>query len=119
VDKARQHGMRIHIHTDGYQTTRQMDEMLWIWSDTSFIPHISDLSTDFSKVAQEPVTIASNYQPDHYGYLINLSNQTPDFFSRYLKMAEIIDQTETILTAGRERYSFYKNSGYTLNYYQL
>jgi DNA polymerase-3 subunit chi len=34
-------------------------------------------------------------------------------------MAEIIDQSETILTAGRERYSFYKNKGYTLNYYQL
>ena len=120
VDKARQYGMHIHIHTDGYQTTRQMDEMLWIWSETSFIPHISDLSTDFSKAVQEPVTIASNYQPkDHCDYLINLSNQTPDFFSRYLKMAEIIDQTESILTAGRERYSFYKNSGYTLKHYQL
>ncbi len=120
VEKAREHNMQVHIHTDGYNTTRQMDEMLWIWKDTSFIPHISDINRGFSNHPQEPVTISSQYQTmNRCDYLINLSNQRPEFFSRYLKMAEIIDQTETILTAGRERYSFYKNRGYTLNYYQL
>ena len=120
VDKARQHNLHIHIHTDGYNTTKQMDEILWTWNETSFIPHISDISTELNDAVKEPVTISSHYQPTkHCDYLINLSNQPPEFFSRYLKMAEIIDQTETILTAGRERYSFYKNRGYTLNYYQL
>jgi DNA polymerase-3 subunit chi len=120
VDKARQHNMYIHIHTDGYNTTRQMDEILWTWNETSFIPHISDISTKLNDTIQEPVTIGSNYHPTNKcDYLINLSNQRPEFFSRYLKMAEIIDQTETILTAGRERYSFYKDKGYTLNHYQL
>ncbi|MCK5918321.1 MAG: DNA polymerase III subunit chi [Cocleimonas sp.] len=120
VDKARQRDMQIHIHTDGYNTTKQMDEMLWTWNETSFIPHISDISTELNEALQEPVTIGSSYQPtNNCDYLVNLSNQRPEFFSRYLKMAEIIDQTEAVLTAGRERYSFYKNRGYTLNYYQL
>lgn len=120
VEKAREHKLRVHIHTDGYNTTKQMDEMLWIWNETSFIPHISDITSDLTGALEEPVTIASQYQPTtHSDYLINLSNQTPEFFSHYSKMAEIIDQAETILTAGRERYSFYKNKGYTLNYYQL
>jgi DNA polymerase-3 subunit chi len=120
VEKARQRELQIHIHTDGYYTTRRMDEMLWTWHETSFIPHISDISDDFDTEVQEPVTIGSHIQPKNKAdYLINLSNQRPEFFSHYLKMAEIIDQSEAILTAGRERYSFYKHKGYTLNYYQL
>ncbi len=120
VEKAREHKLQVHIHTDGYNTTKRMDEMLWIWKESSFIPHISDISNNWSDTFSEPVSIASHYVPrKHCDYLINLSNQVPEFFSRYAKMAEIIDQNETILTAGRERYSFYKNKGYTLNYYQL
>lgn len=120
ANKAYQRNMHIHIHTDGYNTTKQMDEMLWTWSETSFIPHISDIAIDLNDECQESVTIGSYYQPvDHCDYLINISNQPLGFFSRYLKMAEIIDQTETVLAAGRERYSLYKKKGYTLSYYQL
>ncbi len=120
VEKAREHKLQVHIHTDGYNTTKQMDEMLWIWKESSFIPHISDISNDLTNPFSEPVSIASDYAPTkHCDYLINLSNQIPEFFSRYTKMAEIINQNESILTGGRERYSFYKNRGYTLNYYQL
>jgi len=116
VEKARECNLHVHIHTDGFNTTKQMDELLWTWKETSFIPHTTQITDD----TQEAVTIANDHEPiNNCDYLINLSNQRPDFFSRYKKMAEIIDQTETILTAGRERYSFYKNRGYTLKYYQL
>ena len=116
VEKARERNLHVHIHTDGFNTTKQMDELLWTWNETSFIPHTTQITDD----TQESVTIANDHEPiKNCDYLINLSNQRPDFFSRYEKMAEIIDQTETILTAGRERYSFYKNRGYTLKYYQL
>ncbi len=116
VEKARQHNLAVHIHTDSFSTTRQMDEILWTWNETSFIPHTSQITDD----TEEAVTIASDYEPiKNCDYLINLSNQCPDFFSRFTKMAEIIDQSETILAAGRERYTFYKNRGYTLKYYKL
>ena len=116
VEKARERNLHVHIHTDGFNTTKQMDELLWTWNETSFIPHTTQITDD----TQEAVTIANDHEPTkNCDYLINLSNQKPSFFSRYDKMAEIIDQSETILTAGRERYSFYKNRGYTLKYYQL
>ena len=116
VEKARAHNMHVHIHTDGFNASKQIDELLWTYNETSFIPHTAKV-TDYSK---EPVTISNDHEPMvNCDYLINLSNQRPDFFSRFNKMAEIIDQTEEILTAGRERYSFYKNRGYTLKYYQL
>ena len=116
VEKALECNWHVHIHTDSFRTTKQMDELLWTWNETSFIPHTTQITDD----TQEAVTIANDYEPiKNCDYLINLSNQRPDFFSHYEKMAEIIDKTGTILTAGRERYSFYKNRGYTLKYYQL
>jgi len=116
VEKARERNLHVHIHTDGFNTTKQMDELLWTWNETSFIPHTTQITDE----TQEAVTISNDHEPTkNCDYLINLSNQKPSFLSRYEKMAEIIDQSETILTAGRERYSFYKNRGYTLKYYQL
>lgn len=116
VEKARAHNMFVHIHTDGFNSSRKMDELLWTWRETSFIPHTLNLSDH----QHEAVTISAAEAPTtRCDYLINLSNQRPPFFKQYKKMAEILDQTETILAAGRERYLFYKQKGYTLSYYQL
>ena len=50
---------------------------------------------------------------------INLSLEMPAFFARFERFAEILDQTEDILLAGRKRYQFYRDRGYTLEYHQL
>lgn len=116
VEKARAHNMHVHIHTDGFNASKQIDELLWTFNETSFIPHTANITCD----TKEPVTISNNYEPMvNCDYLINLSNKRPDFFSKFNKMAEILDQNKENLAAGRERYSFYKNRGYTLKYYQL
>ena len=52
-------------------------------------------------------------------FLINLSNEVPPFFSRFERLAEILDQEEPILLAGRKRYLFYRDRGYNLEYHQL
>ena len=70
--------------------------------------------------SKQEISIGHNYEPmNHCDYLVNLSTERPDFFSRYLKFAEILDTSEEILTAGRKRYAFYRDRGYTLEYYQL
>lgn len=116
IEKARQHKMHVHVHTDNFASSKQLDELLWTWNETSFIPHTTDLGGDLV----ESVTIADDFEPvENCDYLINLSNERPSFFSRYQKMAEIIDQSDEVLTAGRERYSFYKKRGYNLSYHKL
>lgn len=110
--------MVIHIHTRNENESKLLDEYLWKHQKISFIPHnIMSNNTPNSKLE---ISIGHDYEPmNHCDYLINLSNNRPEFFSRYLKFAEILDTSEEILTAGRKRYAFYRDRGYTLDYHQL
>jgi len=110
--------MSIHIHTSNSNESKLLDEYLWKHQRSSFIPHsVISGNTANSKIE---ISIGHNYEPmNHCDYLINLSLDRPDFFSRYLKFVEILDTSEEILAAGRKRYAFYRDRGYTLEYYQL
>ncbi len=119
IKLALQHDMLIHIHTDGETTSQQIDHDLWTMDKKSFIPHqIINPDNDLDDITQ--IHISHSVNPiKNCDYLINLSNQRPDFFSRFKKVAEIIDSSEEILTAGRKRYAFYRERGYTLAYHQM
>jgi len=115
VHKANQKRMHVHVHTDSTATSKRLDEMLWSFQATSFIPHALAEQAD-----GERVIIAHDFEPeDDCDLLINVSDKTPEFFARFKRMGEIIDQTPEILSAGRERYAYYRKRGYTLKYYQL
>ena len=110
--------MTIHIHTNNENESKLLDEFLWKHRRTSFIPHavISDSSTN----SKNEVSIGHDFEPmNHCDYLISLSIEMPAYFSRYLKFAEILDTSDEILTAGRKRYAFYRDRGYTLEYHKL
>lgn len=124
---ALKNNLAVHIHTDSESTSKLIDDKLWIADKTSFIPHIivsADLqhneSPDNHTKFIEKITISHDFEPmSNCDYLINISNHHPDFFSRFSKVAEIIDTNEKILVAGRKRYAFYRDRGYTLEYHQL
>ena len=110
----------IHIHTDNERMSKQVDERLWTFDKKSFIPHcIVDASANEDR-PNETITISHEYEPvANCDYLINLSSQRPGFFSRFTKLAEILDSSDEILAAGRKRYVFYRERGYTLDYHKL
>ena len=113
--KAYDRGWHVHIHTDSYATSQRLDELLWTWQANSFLPHaLADTAVN------ERITIAHDFEPtENCDYLINLSNTKPEFFSRFVRMGEILDQSHDILTDGRKRYAYYRERGYTLKYHQL
>jgi DNA polymerase-3 subunit chi len=118
INRAQQHKLAIHIHTDSESNSKSVDDFLWKHEKSSFLPHI--IVNSDTQLNHQEITIGHNYEPmKNCDYLINLSSHRPDFFSRYLKLAEIIDSSEEILTAGRKRYAFYRDRGYTLKYHQL
>jgi DNA polymerase-3 subunit chi len=118
VTMALQRKMAIYIHTSNSNESKLLDDFLWKHHKSSFIPH--GVISDNSPHTGTEISIGHDFEPmDHCDYLINLSCERPEFFSRYLKFAEILDTNEEILTAGRKRYAFYKERGYTLEYYQL
>jgi len=119
ANKAISHNLRVHIHTDQHTTSQKIDTLLWTQNDQSFLPH-SLIDTQTPAHPLDKITISHEFEPlENCDYLINLSNHRPNFFSRFKKMAEILDKTEEILTAGRKRYAFYRDRGYTLEYHQL
>lgn len=116
LEKAQAQDLRTYIHTDGYATTARLDELIWTYNDLSFIPHILAPNNDETV----KVKLGHDFEPmEDCDFLINLSNQIPDFFARFDRMAEILDQEAPILLAGRERYQFYRDRGYNLDYHQL
>ena len=116
VMKAHQQQLHTYIHTDGAHTSHKLDELLWTFNELAFIPHT------FAP-AKEPysrIVIGHDHEPmENCGLLINLSNDVPQFFSRFERLAEMLDQEEPVLLAGRKRYQFYRDRGYNLDYHQL
>ncbi len=125
VNLAINRSLCVHIHTDSESLSKTVDEFLWKNDILSFIPHSiisaednQDTTTKVSKL--DKVSISHNFEPiEHCDYLINMSLERPSFFSRFIKVAEILDTEDKILTAGRKRYSFYRDRGYTLGYHKL
>ena len=74
-------------------------------------------------IESKPVSaIAINHDDDpgeHHGLLINLSQETPGWFSRFEKAIEIVYDDQRIIELKRERFSFYKHRGYPLNFHDL
>ncbi len=114
TQKALDHNLHVYIHTDSPETVEQLDDLLWTWNEDSFIPH------GLARDEGVKVVLGYDYEPiEQCDYLINLSNGRPTFFGRFERMAEILDQDQEILTKGRDRYRFYQDRGYKLDYHKL
>ena len=50
--------------------------------------------------------------------MINLAAEVPEFFSRYQRVAEVVDGHAERRERSRDRYRFYRDRGYKLNTHQ-
>lgn len=117
ADKAYRLGHRVYIHTESPQQTRQLDDLLWTFQQNSFVPH--SVYQDAGD-APPPVLLAHDAEPDASNQvLINLAADVPLFFSRFERVAELVNQDAGIRQQGRSRYSFYKERGYPLRTHEI
>ncbi len=116
-EKIYHQGRRVLIHTGSAEETRHMDRLLWTFRQPSFVPHGAASAFD---PATTPVLIAdSDDVGDENDVLINLNLTVPSFFSRFDRVAEIIDQEPQVIDAGRERFRFYRDRGYPLQKHDI
>lgn len=115
ADKAFQRGHRIFINAADEAQARSLDELLWTFRPTSFLPHglYDDAQTDRIAIGwgQEPL--------DHNDLLINLQLEIPPFFSRFQRVAEVVTQDPASLEALRRSWTLYKERGYQLEKHDL
>jgi DNA polymerase III subunit chi len=120
VDKATQQDQCVFINSASEVEAKKLDDLLWTFSQGSFIPH--RIVRDEPKVAPiEPVIIGLNQPPvgERWDVLVNLAADVPEFFSRYQRVAEVVDGNSVRREQSRERYRFYRDRGYKLNTHQV
>jgi len=128
ADKAVQRNLGVFLLADEEEDARKLDELLWTFSQNSFLPHRFAWDPASEGIA-EPIVIAlderAQIDPDGaavgaaWGLMINLASRVPDTFGRYERLAEIVGAAPDVRERGRERYRFYRERGYTLQTHQL
>ncbi len=118
AEKAWTQGKRIFIHTQDQAQAEQMDTLLWTFRQGSFLPHELMGSQDYD--AQTAIHIGYGQEPGgDTQVLINLNDQVPAFFSRFERVAEVINDDASIKQLARKRYQFYRDRGYPLDTHKL
>ncbi len=115
ADKAFSRGHKIFINASDETQAKQLDELLWSFRASSFLPHGL-----FGQEHAETIAIGWGQDPDqHNDLLINLQLAIPPFFSRFARVAEIVTQEPASLDAQRQSWKFYRERGYQLEKHDL
>ena len=113
--KAWQKGHRVYLHCASEQMCQELDALLWSFRRDAFVPHVI-----LGEGPEEAVSCGNGEQPGtHADLLINLSDQTPSFFSRFQRLAEIVVEHDGVRLPARERFRFYRERGYPLHSHQI
>ena len=115
ADKAFQAGHKIFINAHDEGQARELDQLLWSFRPSSFLPHGLE-----GEEHSENIAIGWGQEPKaHNDLLINLNLEIPGFFSRFSRVAEVVTQDPTSLAALRKSWAFYKQRGYQLEKHDL
>jgi DNA polymerase-3 subunit chi len=119
AEKAMLQNRHVYINTAAADESRRLDEVLWTFSQGSFVPHRIVDAPDV-RSCEEPVLIGCDVQlSEPCEVMINLAADVPEFFSRYERIAEIVDAHSDRRDAGRSRYKYYRDRGYELSSHKI
>ncbi len=114
--KAWRQGHRVYLLAASETHALRLDDLLWTFRDTSFLPHalIAERSEDIR------VLVGSGEEaPEEHEVMISLAHPVPSFFSRFERVLEVVPAQEGPRTLARERFRFYKERGYPLESHDI
>ena len=112
IYKAAERGQQVLCLVNDERRAQALSEQLWAVEAHAFVAHGRELD--------EPIAITCGSEPgDHHDLLINLREQTPNWFSRFERVVELIHSEANFQQAKREQFAFYKQRGYPLDYHDL
>ena len=115
TEKALGRGHRVFINCDSRDQLDTLDDYLWRFKPSSFVPHCPA-----SRDAEVQVVLGFDNAPgSHNDVLINLALAPPSFFARFERVAEVVTQDEDSLQALRDAWRHYKDRGYPLTKHDL
>jgi DNA polymerase-3 subunit chi len=116
AEKAYQKKLQTFIYTPTPDITNTLNDLLWTFSDISFIPHIDPQKQNY----YSPIVISHNSYPANFDdILINLTNIIPPCYKFFKKIIEIVCQNDEIKKAGRQKYQYYHKNNYNIEIHNL
>ena len=120
AEKAVGAGRSTFVHADDPDLLVGLDERLWTFRASSFVPHrLLEADALPERVADDPVQLSCGAPGPDRRVLINLAARVPPFFARFERTLEVVDQSEPVRGQGRERYRFYRHRGYPLRHHDV
>ncbi len=115
AQKIYQLGGSAYIQTADEDQARQLDEMLWTFDQSSFVPHRRETGGQPGQT-EAPIRIGQQAPPDPtpVQVLISLLDQIPECADRFERVAELVDNDLDDKKLARLRYSDYRKRGYQL-----
>ena len=109
TEKAVGHQHEVYIHTSSPTQSQQLDDLLWQFRSSSFVPH-SQMAGSGSH--HDQVILGDSPPPKSFkGMLINLSSAPVGSVAQFSRVNEFVAPHEASLIIGRERYRHYKAQG--------
>ncbi len=117
TDIAYRRGQQVYVYVQSQDQAKAIDALLWTFQAGSFIPHCIHPSD----ISENPSVLIGHDGVPQQGHeiLINLTETVPSFFSRFERVAEMVNQDATVKHSGRERFRFYRDRGYALETHTL
>ncbi|OAJ34841.1 DNA polymerase III subunit chi [Piscirickettsia salmonis] len=114
AEKAVSQNTTVYIHTHSQADAEQLDDLLWSFNDTSFVPH----AIVGHPMADEDVKVLIGFGEQHSpaGLLIKLAALKHENHL-YSRIAEIVSQDKKSLQASRQAYRHYQQAGFTVHHH--
>ena len=113
ADKAYQQKQGLLLWCEDQATAHHIDELLWTYSDLSFIPH--NLVGE-GPMPPPPIQVGfGDALPNHQRQtVINLTNQPITSTHHFARIIELICATPEATETGREHFRYYRQQGLSL-----
>ena len=115
VRKAYAAGGKVVVLAQDAAQAACLDEALWTFSDTDFVPHVP---AGHELAARTPVIVAlPGAALPQAGMLVNLTHDMPADVAQFSRVFEMVGRDEGDVAAGRARYAAYKRDGFALEHH--
>lgn len=118
AEKAYRQGVFSVILTASETHSKILDDLLWTFRASSFIPHQIAPHNGAAYPKQIFISADPTKLPTS-ATLINVSQQLPAEWAHFERILEILHQDDACLTAGRTRYRYYQQVGAALTTHKL
>lgn len=97
----------------------QLDQLLWRFSATEFLPHCRADSAMGQLASKSVLLVESPAACPHHGVLVNLGMQVPVEFERFERFIEVVTQGSEERLAARARWKHYADRGYSMQRHDI